>query len=323
MQQVFRSLICLVTMSLASAFGQGITLVRTGYVSSNPLTVAPGQVTTFFVTGLQTVLAQPQKAAGAPLPFSLAGLTVDILEASRSFTSIIVWHVPLLRVEQFDNCGGNGPNGPNPSDCYITAITAQVPVELGPGALVISTSVVIIGENGKFSKGFGLALVRDNLHVLTRCETEATQSKARSDALLPCAGVVTHADGSLVNVDSPAMAGETVVIYGFGLGTTSPNVRSGEASPSTAATLDHQSTAVQFDFRPNAMPSRPYGTAIQAPSFVGLTPGQVGLYQINVKLPDKLQQVPACSDVVRSNLTIDIGGISSFDGAAICVQPGA
>jgi hypothetical protein len=53
-------------------------------------------------------------------------------------------------------------------------------------------------------------------------------------------------------------------------------------------------------------------------------------YQINVKFPDNLPPIPACTGIapsplisyVQMNLTIDIGGIDSLDGAAICVQPG-
>jgi hypothetical protein len=67
-----------------------------------------------------------------------------------------------------------------------------------------------------------------------------------------------------------------------------------------------------------------------------LTPGQVGLYQINVQLPSAFPAAvlpcttlsvctgnPAfCPLPIQSNLTIDIGGVTSFDGAAICIQPG-
>ena len=92
--------------------------------------------------------------------------------------------------------------------------------------------------------------------------------------------------------------------------------------------------SVQFDFRPNAGPASPYINPLTAAPvspaaiFAGLSPGNVGLYQINVKIPDTLPPTSACngnsapiSGIVQTNLTIDIGGQSSFDGAAICVQP--
>jgi uncharacterized protein (TIGR03437 family) len=95
--------------------------------------------------------------------------------------------------------------------------------------------------------------------------------------------------------------------------------------------------AVQFDFRPNAQPSNPYFNpnisgipSPIAPDFAGLTPGEVGLYQINVKLPDTLPPIVPCSTAlgVASNLTINVAatrspimvGPPSFDGASICVD---
>jgi hypothetical protein len=169
--------------------------------------------------------------------------------------------------------------------------------------------------------------------------------------------VVTHADGTLVTADAPGKAGEVLVIYAFGLGQTTPAVKTGSATPTPAPVLDPASRLgsgrtleLQYDFRPNAEPSRPFNVLtgvisptpptapviLLAPVFVGLTPGQVGLYQINVQLPSAFPAaVLPCTTLavgtgnpayppafVQSNLTIDIGGVSSFDGAPICVQPG-
>lgn len=144
--------------------------------------------------------------------------------------------------------------------------------------------------------------------------------------------VVTHADGSLVDFENPAQAGETIVIYavgvGLGLARTQdiqlPRPPTGNA-PSTA--LAAAGVAVGFDFRPNASPSESlYSSTNVFGSYSGpiadtwIVAGNVGLYQINVAVPQPPPTVLPCGqNGVQSNLTIDLNGVSSYDGAAICV----
>jgi hypothetical protein len=80
---------------------------------------------------------------------------------------------------------------------------------------------------------------------------------------------------------------------------------------------------------------------LTTPQFVGLTPNQIGLYQINIQLPNRFPAIESCTvpsvctgnpiycgGQIQSNLTINIGGINStgdgslasFDGAPICVK---
>jgi len=79
-------------------------------------------------------------------------------------------------------------------------------------------------------------------------------------------------------------AGDIVVIYTIGLGPTTPVVPSGTASPtSPLAVIDP--TTVQACFGNNS----PFSPApCVNPQFVGLSPGFVGLYQINLAIPQGL-----------------------------------
>ncbi|MBZ5603079.1 MAG: hypothetical protein LAO79_12310 [Acidobacteriia bacterium] len=136
--------------------------------------------------------------------------------------------------------------------------------------------------------------------------------------------VVTHADGSVVAMNNPARAGETIVIWAVGLGLpSSGTVKTGEANPSPALTT---TVYVDFDFRSNAGPSMPSatntgGSRVPAkPVTAYFAPGFVGLYQINVTLPTPPVPLEACGGVYQSNLTINIGGSASFDGAGICTS---
>jgi minor extracellular serine protease Vpr len=88
--------------------------------------------------------------------------------------------------------------------------------------------------------------------------------------------IAQHGVGSAdITEASPAKQGEVVVIYLSGMGATNPAVKSGQAAPGgpnlakavvqPTVTLNGQAATVQF---------------------AGLTPGFVGLYQVNFVVPN-------------------------------------
>jgi hypothetical protein len=339
MRRIFLIGICATIMSLGPANGQGPTLAGTGYTDPSIIRVAPGQITTLFVTGLKTVLSSsPVNATVVPLPTMLAGITVALNQTP----------LPLLSIQQMSVCNTIPPGPPQlppspPSpDCLITAVTLQIPFDLPLPAERVTTGMELaVSENGNVSKSFRVLPITDNLHVINTCDVFPSPKFIRtSQPISPyaaqCVPFVTHANGDLITANDPALPGEEIVIWAFGAGPTTPMVKNGQASPAPAATL-FSFLYLQFDFRTNASPSRPYVNPLiaapiptPAPVFAGLTPGQVGLYQINVRIPSPTPAIGSCTtdaqnisvyNAVQSNLTIDIGATTSFDGAPICVQP--
>jgi hypothetical protein len=333
---------CAILVGLSPLFGQGPTLAGTGYTYPAIIDVAPGQITTLFVIGLKIVLSSPVNATTIPLPDTLAGIAVTLNQTGNQSTP-----VPLLSVRQVSACSDGAATAPGSeltADCLITAITVEIPFELLPApSSPVFAAELVITENGNVSKAFSVSPVLDHLHVVNTCDSFPAPKVASTWG---CGPLVTHGDGTLVSIDTPAQAGEEIVIWAYGLGQTSPVAKTGQASPSPAATLSSglpdippSSTPLylQFDFRTNAIPSPPFVNRMAAtppptPIFAGLTPGQVGLYQINVTIPSTIPAVDKCGstcshvactgyNTVTSNLTIDIGGNLSWDGAAICVQP--
>ncbi len=94
--------------------------------------------------------------------------------------------------------------------------------------------------------------------------------------------ISTHADGSLVTKDAPADGGEVVILYALGLGHMLPDPEPGQLA-SGPAPIQHKDLRVLVG-----------GDAVDAKRilYAGAAPGFAGLYQVNVRLPDKITANP-------------------------------
>jgi uncharacterized protein (TIGR03437 family) len=92
--------------------------------------------------------------------------------------------------------------------------------------------------------------------------------------------LVAHQDFSgLVTPESPAKPGEVITAYALGLGAVSPPIDTGAVTPVdrlypvTAPFACYQGFPVD------------QGPALEVP-FAGLAPGMIGIYQVNIRMPD-------------------------------------
>ena len=102
----------------------------------------------------------------------------------------------------------------------------------------------------------------------------------------------THANGSIVTAASPATAKEIVILYLTGLGGVNNQPATGQ--PASTTTLS-----------PTTLPPQVFiGGFAATVSFSGLTPGYIGLYQINV-------EVPAGAPVGAVDVNVKSNGVTS------------
>jgi uncharacterized protein (TIGR03437 family) len=261
--------------------------------------VTPGQVVTLFfrnVTPFRDGTLRSAEAKTAPLPTVLGGLSVQTNQPPLSF--------PIFAVRQENDC--IDVQG-NPA-CLLTSLRVQVPFNLQPAGEL----ELVLLVDGEASRSFRLAQITDNAHVLTSCDLTWETKWDTS-----CSRLTFHADGTVVTEKSPAYPGESIVVYLWGLGVTTPSVPSGEPSPpGVVLTQVPGVPAVRARLldgplvNPTAIPafysredSADPGLPIE---FVGLTPGQIGLYQINLKLPKSFAPTTSCGDPIFGQAGITI-----------------
>jgi uncharacterized protein (TIGR03437 family) len=121
----------------------------------------------------------------------------------------------------------------------------------------------------------------------------------------PGFAAATHADGSAVTANSPAVPGEVVVLYGTGFGRTQPDETDLSIAQSAATIVHWSDFQVLLD-----------GVALD-PSLVeyaGVAPFNAGLYQVNVQLPSDLS--PA-----NPQVQVSVAGLLSASGLSLITGP--
>jgi len=290
---------------LPCALGQsasGNAVAGMGYLYPS-VTVAPGQLITVFLQG----------NVQGDISATVSGVAAPVLEVSL------------------------GSGCPSSTLCsFLTPVTIQIPYDIEPDCAlyppvcnVVKLAQLIVTVNGVAGASIDLNPAADRVHILTACDTVVSGASGSAPyGGLPCAPLVTHADGSLVTPGNPAQYGEEVVAWAVGLGLTTPAVPTGQAA--ATATPTSETFILDFNFRPNALATQPVqpsscdncpGPVRPGPLYSGLVPGYVGLYQINFIVPPPPAGTQSCSGTVQSNLTVSVGGLASFDGAGICVAP--
>jgi uncharacterized protein (TIGR03437 family) len=139
-------------------------------------------------------------------------------------------------------------------------INIQVPfATTGPAA------TIIVNNNGSLS----------NAVQATVAATSPGVFSVNANGIGP--GTITHLDFSLVTEANPAVPGEFVSIFLTGLGAVNPAVADGVAGPTNPLShaVDTGNIRVRFN-----------GDLQGQVQYAGIAPDFVGLYQINVQIPD-------------------------------------
>jgi uncharacterized protein (TIGR03437 family) len=156
---------------------------------------------------------------------------------------------------------------------YVSSgqINAQIPVDLVPG----QQYQVVVSANSAYTTPatINIAPVTPGIARLANGQV-----------------IAQHADFSLVTEDAPARPGEYLVAYLAGMGLTDTPVGTGAQAPSSPLAAVNASASVAID-----------GEAAPV-LFAGLTPGFIGLYQINFQVPADIQSGDRKLEILQGGL---------------------
>lgn len=103
--------------------------------------------------------------------------------------------------------------------------------------------------------------------------------------------IAVHAtDFSLITIENPVQPGEWVALWGSNFGPVAGPPATGEPAPLDRAIPLDPGAPIPWTF--TVWLRDPSGNRLLAGNFIGLAPGSVGAYQINLQMPDTLPASP-------------------------------
>jgi uncharacterized protein (TIGR03437 family) len=202
----------------------------------------------------------------------------------------------------------NGSNAPTSLDgtsvtvggqqAYVDYISGtQVNVQV-PSNVQTGSQQVIVKNAAGSSAAYSLTVNATQPGLLSQFKVGGVQY---ASAIFPDGKTYAMPPGAVAGIPSQrAKAGDTITFYGIGFGGVTPAVNAGQIAPQQLYSLN---TPMQISIG---------GKTVQ-PSYAGLTPGAVGLYQFNVVVPSV-----AASDAVP--VTFTLGTTAGTQTLYIAVQ---
>ncbi len=182
---------------------------------------------------------------------------------------------------------------------YVAAVTpTQLNLQL-PFNAPLGATTVVVTTGGGTSAPFNVTL------------STAAPSLPPLPAS-PTLGIFANLKGTFVSNSNLANPGDALTLYATGLGATDPVVPAGPAPNTVAKTA--------------TLPTLTVGGAAATISFAGLSPGLVGLYQINFTVPATVQgSVPVVLSIggqSSNSVTLTLFGISAITNGASFINTG-
>jgi len=156
-------------------------------------------------------------------------------------------------------------------------VNAQVPAELPADSVTSVVARAISGTAETDAVPVSVTLGPAQPGIFIAAETNA-----------PNQGAILNPANQVVDASNPSSVGGVVVIYCTGLGATTPFVATGAAAPSSTAVTVPVTVTIG-------------GVNAATPQYAGLSPGFVGLYQVNVTIPAGVTVGPLVPVVITQN----------------------
>jgi uncharacterized protein (TIGR03437 family) len=293
------------TLTIGDVSGSGPGVSAYNYAGLAIVTVDPGSLVPGAYTGTVTVGCN---GANCPLQIPVN------LEVDAQGPPVITYQSVT------DNATFSPSNPVAPGDVCVlkgaqlslepaaSAANVPLPVQLGGASVLVNnvqaplyyTSFGQIAFQMPSSTAPGPALVQ----VVRGQETSNTVTVNQVTPFYPAIVVITDSSYNLRDANHPSHAGDWLILWSIGLGATSPAVPDGTAAPANPPASAIAKPQVVF-LGANTMEP-------VTPVFAGLSPGGVGLYQVNVQIP---------SDMPSGNVSVKLGSGAAYSNSIqIAVQ---